>query len=45
MKIQSLSTHPQADGKSGEFCSLQNISGASQQNSNSAFTEVDGDMI
>lgn len=34
MNIQSLSSHPQADGKLGEVCDPQNISEASQQNVN-----------
>ena len=44
-KIQSLSTHLHADGKSG---GPQNVSGASQQNGVAAFsstTDADGDFF
>lgn len=48
MDIQSLSTHPHADGKSGEVLSSAIIPVSSQQSSSAAFsvtTQVDGELF
>lgn len=48
MKIQSVSSRPRANGKSGEVLLSTNNSGALPQNSGAAFSEpneVDGDWM